>query len=71
MMRVLIDERPAGWSTIVNKDFALKPVYTAESLRHPLSSGMSDEEYDAAMERFRALLDYRRPQCYCHGKRNE
>jgi hypothetical protein len=25
MLRVLIDEHPAGWSTIVNKDFALKP----------------------------------------------
>ncbi len=71
MLCFLIDEHPAGWSTIANKDFALKPGYTAESLRHPSSSGMSDEDYHAAMERFRALPDYRRPQCYCHGKRHE
>jgi len=71
MLRFLIDEYPAGWSTIVNKDFTLKPGYTAESLRHPSCSGMSDEDYHAAMERFRALPDYRRPQCYCHGKRHE
>ncbi len=71
MLCFLIDEHPAGWSTIANKDFALKPGYTAESLRHPSSSGMSDEDYHAAMEQFRALPDYRRPQCYCHGKRHE
>ena len=57
MLRVLIDEHPAGWSTIVNKDFALEPGYTAETLRHPSFSGMSEEEYHAAMEQFRALPD--------------
>jgi hypothetical protein len=40
MLRILIDEHPAGWSTIVNKDFTLKPGYTAESLKHPSTSGM-------------------------------
>jgi len=71
MLRVLIDEHPAGWSTIVNKDFTLKPGYTAESLKHASPSSMSDADYHAEMEQFRALPDYRRPQCYCHGKRHE
>jgi hypothetical protein len=71
MLRILIDEHPAGWSTIVNKDFTLKPGYTAESLKHPSTSGMSDADYGAAIEQFHALPDYRRPQCYCHGKRHE
>ena len=56
MLCFLIDEHPAGWSTIVNKDFALKPGYTSESLRHPSSSGMSDEDYHAAMEQFRVEI---------------
>jgi hypothetical protein len=71
MLQVLIDEHPAGWSTIVNKDFTLKPGYTAESLKHASPSSMSDADYHAEMEKFRALPDYRRPQCYCHGKRHE
>jgi hypothetical protein len=71
MLGTLIDEHPAGWSTIVGKDFTLKPGYTAESLTHPCSSRMSDADYHAAMQQFRALPDFRRPQCYCHGNRRE
>jgi hypothetical protein len=32
---------------------------------------MGGEDDRVAMEQFRALPDYRRPQCYCHGKRHE
>src|SRR6266852_4091609 len=67
MLRVLIDEHPAGWSTIVNKDFSLKPGYTSDSA-HP---DPSDPDYAAKKEAFWSSPDYRRPQCYCHGKRRE
>jgi hypothetical protein len=39
MLCFLIDENPAGWSTIINKDVTLMQGYTAESLRHPSCSG--------------------------------
>jgi hypothetical protein len=61
MLHVLLDEHPAGWSTIVHKDFALKPGFTNIAQR---PEGMSIEEFQN-----RRLN--RRPQCYCHGHRHE
>ena len=46
MLRTLVDEHPAGWSTIVGRDFDRTPG-------------------------FRAKEDDERPECYCHGGRNE
>jgi hypothetical protein len=71
MLHTLIDKHPAGWSTILHKDFTLPPGYTWEKVKHPSSEGLSDAEYRAAMDAYRALPDMRRPQCYCHGARNE
>jgi hypothetical protein len=71
MLHTLIDEHPAGWSTIVHKDFTLTPGYTWEKVKPPSCEGKSDAEYHAAMEAYRAKPDVRRPQCYCHGKRRE
>ncbi len=71
MLRTLIDEHPAGWSTIVHKDFTLTPGYTLEKVKSPSCDGLSDAEYHAAIEAYRAMPDVRRPQCYCHGKRQE
>lgn len=71
MLRTLIDEHPAGWSTIVHKDFTLTPGYTWEKVKHPSCEGKGDAEYCVAMEVYRAMPDVRRPQCYCHGERSE
>jgi len=61
MLRFLLDEHNAGWSTIVNKDFSLKPGYTWE------------RAYEKSKEFavFSQLPDYKRPQCYCCGSRHE
>jgi len=71
MLHALIDEHPAGWSTILHKDFTLSPGYTWEKATHPSCEGPSDAEYRSAMEAYRAMPDVRRPQCYCHGERSE
>jgi len=56
MLKVLIDEHKAGWSTICHRDFNHK----AGFVEH-----MTTEDIDNKTEA------YRRPQCYCHGSRNE
>jgi len=61
MLHVLLDEHPAGWSTIVHRDFTLKPGYTNVAQR---PEGMSIED-------FQSQPLQRRPQCYCHGHRHE
>jgi hypothetical protein len=61
MLQVLLDKHPAGWSTIVGKDFNLKSGYTNIAQR---PEGMSIEE-------FQNQPLNRRPQCYCHGARHE
>jgi hypothetical protein len=71
MLRTLIDEHPAGWSTILHKDFTLTPGYMWEKARHPSSEGKSDADYCSAMEAYGALPDVRRPQYYCQGERSE
>ncbi|MGH9641828.1 MAG: hypothetical protein ACRD3Q_05335 [Terriglobales bacterium] len=35
MLRAPIDDHPAGWSTVVGKDFSLKPGYTWEKVKYP------------------------------------
>lgn len=60
MMCVLIDEHPAGWDSIVQKDFSLTPGY----------SDTSDYPSDGSEEHFRAYMmseRQQRPQCRCHG----
>jgi hypothetical protein len=58
MLRVLVDEHPAGWSDITNKDFALAPGFVAP--RRYLSR-----------DQYLTLPDAYQPQCYCHGERSE
>lgn len=70
MLKVLIDDHKAGWSTIVHKDFKLKPGWTAADLRTPGFDG-TEAERKARREAYFAHPDYRRPQCYCHGGRHE
>lgn len=58
MLRVLIDEHPAGWSDITGRDFALTPGFV--SMRPYLS-----------WEQHLTLPDAYQPQCYCHGERSD
>ncbi len=60
MLRFLLDQH-TGWSTIVSRDFKLKPGYTNVAQR---PEGMSYDD-------FANLPLNRRPQCYCHGHRKE
>jgi len=58
---------------LLNKRLRTQAGYTPESLRHPSSyQVLSDEDYHAAMEQFRAHSDYRTVHsAICHGKTNE
>jgi len=55
MLKTLIDDHPAGWSTICGKDFDLKAGFG-----NITTKDMDDK-----------TVKYRRPQCYCHGERKE
>lgn len=58
MTRALIDEHPAGWSTLIARNLGGR-VFTGE---------------DFARSGFQALDDPHHgmlPQCYCHGQRSE
>ena len=56
MLRVLIDEHPAGWSTITGADFRLTPGWG-----EPPSDDATTEVENPGC----------RPSCYCHGERSE
>lgn len=52
MMRYLIDDHPAGWSTLVGRDCRKEAGFIEDE------GALSNEERH-------------RPQCYCHGDRQE
>lgn len=56
MLEVLIDKHPAGWSTIVGKDFNLKAGFV---------NNITTKDIEKQTKR------YMRPKCYCHGDRKE
>lgn len=56
MLRVLIDEHPAGWSTITGADFRLTPGWGEP----PNCDATTEVENPGC-----------RPSCYCHGERSE
>jgi len=55
MLKVLIDQHPAGWSNINNADFSLVPGYMELNTKHDFK----DEDYQKT------------PHCFCHGERSE
>lgn len=55
MLNILIDEHPAGWSTINGADFTL-------------TAGFDEWNPDVEQPDVEQMD---RPQCYCHGDRNE
>lgn len=67
MLRFLIEEHPAGWSSIVGADFSLEPGFTEfqnSRIEEYFEGKISDEEWQN-------LPQNRRPHCYCHGDRSE
>lgn len=68
MLEFLIDQHPAGWSTICGKDFKLKPGYGDSMKGHPKDHG---EGFAAAYAKYLKLPHIARPQCFCHGIRHE
>jgi hypothetical protein len=55
MLKTLIDDHPAGWSTITDRDFSLEAGYIELDKKNAENNWMSKG----------------RPQCYCHGDRHE
>lgn len=56
MLRVLLDDHPAGWSTIVGRDFNMLSGFTE------LANSKHEEEDE---------VEGVWPECYCHGDRGE
>jgi hypothetical protein len=70
MLTVLLDEHPAGWSTINGRDFKYKPGYTDSSYPDRIRK-LRGAAYDAALKKWKKTPDQRRPLCSCHGRRHE
>jgi hypothetical protein len=71
MLRVLLDEH-TGWSTIVHKNFKLKPGYTSDRVKRLPGMDSDDKKTrEQAYQAYYKLPDMARPQCYCHGARSE
>lgn len=60
MLSLLIDEHPAGWSTINNADFKLPAAYQEAKYRKKRNG---DNDYSKPIPHG--------PICYCHGGRHE
>ncbi len=60
MLKVLLDDHPAGWSNINGCDWGMEPGWYDMDR----SNGQTWEEYYNSPA-------YRRPKCYCHGERHE
>lgn len=64
MLKILIDEHPAGWDSILGHDLSIQPGFTED--RHLLKrGGMVRKRWGGIRERIV------RAQCFCHGDRNE
>lgn len=70
MLKVLLDDHPAGWSTINDKDFRLEPGWT-EFLYSKPAHLYSFDDYQKELEAYKQTDDAHRPICYCHGKRDD
>ena len=74
MTRTLIDEHPAGWSTINGADFRLTAGFT-EPVAGFAPTGNSVEGESQPVEdnsqKEAASSQGVRPECYCHGDRSE
>jgi len=58
MLKILIDEHQAGWSSIVNADFNLPIGWIGDLGRKIISEGGT-------------IISSKNPVCYCHGDRCE
>lgn len=66
MLEVLLDQHPAGWSTIVGADFTRQAGF--QEMR--MCGGARADEA-VSDDPFGAVSHAAAPQCYCHGERQE
>lgn len=71
MLSVLIDQHPAGWSTINDRDFSLTPGFSTFEFDAGVGRSFNSELYYQQLEAYEKTERARRPQCYCHGERHE
>lgn len=65
MKKLLIDEHPVGWSTILACDITKEPGFRAYGVPHDDEPDPHDHPAHDTWERSHG------PQCYCHGDRHE
>jgi hypothetical protein len=71
MLAVLIDQHPAGWSTINDKDFSLAPGFSTFEFNAGVGRSFNSQLYYQQLAVYEKTEQARRPQCYCHGERHE
>lgn len=71
MMSFLIDEHPAGWSTIVDKDLSLKPGFSHFDVNAGIGETFNKVLYYQRLAEYQTSEKARRAECYCHGDRHE
>jgi len=76
MLKVLLDDHPAGWSAIAFVDFKLKPGFVETMKGYPSRYDFpltyeGRQQYWNAKEKYKKRANWRRPKCYCHGSRHE
>ena len=68
MLKTLVDDHPAGWSTICDKDFGIEPGFEE---RTPCVLCGKEYSYNHDQENGHEFRLSNRPRCYCHGDRRE
>lgn len=72
MLKTLIDDHPAGWSTINNRDFTKNPGYTEyDRPTHCSNCGVKLEYLEPVCKACDTDMVDHRPNCYCHGTRDQ
>lgn len=72
MKKLLIDEHPVGWSTILACDITKQPGYREPSVKHPGEPQREEyTDFNRYWDDHAAWEAKQGPQCYCHGDRHE
>ncbi|HEX2615722.1 MAG TPA: hypothetical protein VHL10_09525 [Nitrososphaera sp.] len=71
MLDVLVDQHPAGWSSINDADFSLAPGWSSFLYDGGTGKAFNRFEYERQLAAYEQTEQARRPHCYCHGERRE
>jgi hypothetical protein len=66
MLTLLLDDHPAGWSSLMNADFSLKPGFTSYDVPKKYKKPDGSTNWATYFQ----SPQWRRPRCYCHGQRH-